>query len=52
LKSDVRKIAAALIAIEHVGIVGEIGDVKINTVVVIVVSDGEAHACLFAPVLV
>src|SRR5262249_9350075 len=49
---DVGEIAAAIVAIEGVVIVGKVGDVKADAAAVIVVAGGDAHGSLFAAVVI
>ena len=51
-KAHVGEARAIVVAIEHVEIVREVGDVDIVAAVVVVVADGDAHVRLGAPVAI
>src|SRR5205085_7227958 len=52
LESYVGEVAFAIVVVERVRVVGEVRDVEVYEAVVVVVTDGDAHARLLAPVLV
>ena len=52
LKGNVREVTLAFIVVEHVRIVGKVRDVKINSAVVVVISNRQSHPRLLAAVFI
>src|SRR6185369_4525501 len=52
LKRYVCEIVVAVVVIKNVRIVREVGDMKIDAAVVVIITDGETHSRLFAAILI